>query len=433
MPKILIQEIDNSGVSQIASTSNTVYIPCPYTKGYKDTDEGIDVTFNYSDAEFNSLFKPKYFADTISLDVKAEYDDEVSGKSFVYSIYDTSSLSFKLAYHLISLGLPVLLEGVKEEDGVPVINWTRLRDKVLYDIKFLTTGQYGSASNEMLLCAAKRGDCVALLDHPEDIYSLASDKDDSSIVAKVRKYFTSFTSDDNSFGAAFTPWFETENADFKKSSTVNEYYNIPACFGYLFAYARSIKNNPEWFAVAGSIRGGVPELTDVTYEYTSDETERLQSRASSGAVALGTGLTPFLDGDNVGVAINTISYQGSQFGYLIWGNRTLKTNDVDKRTTATSFLNVRVLASILKKAMFNAARKYTFEPLADVLWFNFKSQITPILDQMQSSQGILGYKFIRQSTTAKARLRAKLVIIPIEGVEDFELTVEFNDTLEVSE
>ena len=52
---------------------------------------------------------------------------------------------------------------------------------------------------------------------------------------------------------------------------------------------------------------------------------------------------------------------------------------------------------------------------------------------MKSGNGIEGYRFVRQATTKKARLRAKVIIVPIEAVEDFELEVSLEDSLEVVE
>ena len=52
---------------------------------------------------------------------------------------------------------------------------------------------------------------------------------------------------------------------------------------------------------------------------------------------------------------------------------------------------------------------------------------------MQSGDGIYGYRFIKQSTSKKARLKARLKIVPVEAVEDFDLEVMLTDSLEVVE
>ena len=49
---------------------------------------------------------------------------------------------------------------------------------------------------------------------------------------------------------------------------------------------------------------------------------------------------------------------------------------------------------------------------------------------MKNNSGIQGYKIIRQTTDERAKLKCKIKIIPIEAVEDFDLTVEINDSFE---
>lgn len=422
MPKILIEEKDNTGVVQLDAITNTVYIPGHASK----------------------KIAPKIFYDSLTFSQIVGAETENEG-------YDTRCLSYGLAKRCLELGLYVVYEGIDlaedadEEDKQEYFDekfWDKLVDKTQYDIRFLTTGGYGVASQYMIQCAAKRGDCVALLDHPEVVPDYTDSGEESgtehSPVEKVRRYFEDHKFDDNqdTYAAAFTPWFYTRNqtilANVDLESGVTE-KAVPASFGYLFSYARSVRNNPSWYAVAGSFRGSISELVDVTYDYSEKEVEMLQARAVDNVVDLGTGDTPFLEGDNVGKAINAISYQGASFGYLIWGNRTFRKNDANKRTIATSFLNVRNLVSELKKVMFNTARKYTFEPNSDLLWINFQAGLTPTLNKMKSNNGIIGYRIEKLPTTAKARLRAKVTIIPIEAVEDFELTVELADSLDVEE
>ena len=83
--------------------------------------------------------------------------------------------------------------------------------------------------------------------------------------------------------------------------------------------------------------------------------------------------------------------------------------------------------------MYDAARLYAFEPNNDVLWANFKSQVVPTLEKMMGGNGIEGYKFTRLATNKKARLKARLTIVPVEAVEDFDLEVELANSLEVTE
>lgn len=185
-------------------------------------------------------------------------------------------------------------------------------------------------------------------------------------------------------------------------------------------------NIAEWKAVAGPQRGIIPGLADVCYDYTSADIEMLQARAKDNEVNLDA------DTDNVGIAINPICYVRPS-GYLIYGNRTLKDNDGAKKTTAQSFLNIRNGVNAIKKTLYNASRAYVFEQNTDVLFIKFKNYVTPILERMKTGDGLIGYNFVKVATDAKARLRARLTLIPVEAVEDFEIDVYLVDDLTVSE
>ena len=458
MPKVRIVDTDKTAIAQLSPLANVIYMPGPVVS-----------------TELGGI-EPKLFTSITQLN---DYNINKSNNSDLH--YVSSSLSYKLMYRLLEYGLYVLYEGVKEEtSGVcPQINWIRLEDRSQYNIRYLTMGGYSvvqasdTTNGSMSGCAAKRGDCVALLDHPSEFDTfytytpIATEPDDwesawtqnykgqvytledgsyvavddadaptfvantfytrdevTDLVDKIRTYFTQYATTDDSYVAAFTPSIITTDSLFKKATT--GYYNIPASFGYLFAYAKAIRNNPEWYAIAGAFRGTISELSDVEFHFSNEEVERLQGRATTGEVDLDA------EGDNVGRAINTISFV-RPYGYVVWGNRTFRENTAAEGTIATSFLNVRCLVNIVKKKMYDAARLYTFEPNNEILWASFKSQIVPTLEQMMSGNGIEAYKFTRLATDKKARLKAKLTIVPIEAVEDFDLEIELANSLSVTE
>ena len=68
-----------------------------------------------------------------------------------------------------------------------------------------------------------------------------------------------------------------------------------------------------------------------------------------------------------------------------------------------------------------------FSPNNDILWVNFKNSVTPLLDKMLSGQGISSYRIIQVASTKRATLTAKIIIAPIEAVEEFDITVELTD------
>lgn len=305
---------------------------------------------------------------------------------------------------LLDAGMQVLVQGVT---ALTEVDWTKtgLADKSLYDVRFITAGAFehtvvdsegghtdDGTNGTMIACAKLRGDCIALVDHPKALTDAAD----------IKAY--AGTPTDGEFGAMFAPWCNfTFNAE-----------ALPGSFAFLMAYAASAVNNPSWFAVAGAARGRVPGLDKPLVDFGSAAIDILQSRTAE------------LDeeGDNTGLAINPIA-PVRPFGYIIWGNRTLKNNVGG--TTALSFLNVRNLVSELKKVLYRAARSLTFEQNSDVLWVKFTSLVYPTLDKMTSGNGISGYKILKLTTDARARLKATVRIFPIEAVEDFELSVVLED------
>lgn len=426
MPKIRIVEKDFTGKVQSSAISNVVYVPVK-------ANTGINLNNGCSKDVAGSATAVKVF-DGITLYRSASaFSDDASAYQMVESgvegatssvkttVLDAQSLDYKLCVHLLNIGFEVLVE-VIDNVSKSAPSWTLLEDKNLYDVRFLTLGNmtslYATEASKMISTAAKRGDCLALVNADE------SDAEFSYSVSDVR---AEFDGTNGEYAAAFTPWFKTKNGDFQNPGAAEKVeYVVPAAFGYLFAYANATKNCPEWYAIAGFERGIIPELTDVCHVYTTAEVEMLQARAANEEVELDDA------SDNVGYAINPICYVRPA-GYIIYGNRTLKSNDASKKLTAQSFLNVRNGLSAIKKVMYEASKKYTFEQNTETLWINFQAYVTPLLDRMQTGNGILGYQFIRQKTDAKARLKARLNLVPIEAVEDFDLEVYLTDDLTVSE
>lgn len=435
MPKIRINEIDNTGRVQASAISNVVYVPVRFNT-HVEGETKRQLLKTDTVGRFNTL---TLFTSATEFKNAAgetgKYTDSENLLKEVDAIISADSLGYQLCVHLLNIGFHVLVEALADTDTP---SWNLLEDKSLYDIRFLTLGSLVEGAtytngrvNEgaiyfnltdsvqsMVSTAAKRGDCIALVNADE------TDPSYDYSVASVREDFGSLS--DGEYAAAFSPWFYTKNSDFKSTADDEKGVKIPAAFGYLFAYANATKNNPEWYAIAGFERGIIPELSDVCHSYTTAEVEVLQGRSATEEVDLDDAA------DNVGYAINPICYVRPA-GNIIYGNRTLRVNDASKKLIASSFLNIRNGLSAIKKVMYEASRKYTFEQNTETLWINFQSYITPLLDKMQAGNGILGYTFIRQKTDAKARLKARLNLIPVEAVEDFDLEVRLADDLTVSE
>lgn len=443
MPKIRITEHDMTGVVQKSPISNIIYIPILTDEAIPLTENGKVVSICYSRKELKNRIEShlvKRNESTEDSPVEAEVEKES------IELAKKSQTMYNIATRLIDLGFPVLVEGVTvvekevtvgEEEKVkvkvvqiPDTSINLLKDKSLFDVRFLTSGIDADNNTNLIEVANTRQDCVALINLDETAADFAY------TITTIRG---KFDTNPSVYAAGFTPWFYSEHPTLIKDvenltevagrpdTEEAEKVAIPAAYGYLFAYGRMLANNAaEWQAVAGPERGIIPELSDVFYTYSYEDVEILQARAADRLVELDDAA------DNVGVAVNPIAWVRPN-GYILYGNRTLKDNDAKKKTTAQSFLNIRNGVNAIKKTMYDAGRTFVFEQNTEVLWTNFKNYITPLLDRMQNSDGLLGYTFVKVATDAKARLKAKLTVIPVEAVEDFDLDVYLVDDLTVTE
>jgi hypothetical protein len=373
MPKIYITEQDLTAAGPV-STDNVVFVPIEVESGNE-----VEPTLVSTVAQLEAALP----------------EVDATDDGWIY------------AKRLIELGLVLLVQGVT---ALSEVDWTLtgLADKSKYDLRFLTAGafEHKTTNSEsvvvddgtnalMMQCAQLRGDAVALCDHAKEL-----------VTSEDVKAYTVSVGQEGTFGAMFSPW-----ANFVEGG---ETVALPGSYSFLAAYASATINNPPWLAVAGSARGAVPGLVSTLANYGSYDINVLQGRDADDESDLDT---------NEGIAVNPIAFI-RPFGVLIWGNRTMKNN---QGTTALSFLNVRNLVSELKKVLYRTARGLTFQQNSDVLWVQFTSLIYPVLDRMLAGNGISGYKVIKQPTTAKARLKASVRIVPIEAVEDFELSVVLED------
>jgi hypothetical protein len=200
-----------------------------------------------------------------------------------------------------------------------------------------------------------------------------------------------------------------------------EVVKFPGAFHYLACFMNSLRAGfAEWYAAAGYTRGVSSYMIDHT------------------TVKLGEIAINALEPRNIvddpakvqpAFACNVIAnFRGS---YYLWGNRTahkLGSAAGGNDLVAHHFLNIRQLCTTIKKQLYVACRRFTFDPNSDTLWFNFVNAITPTLDVMKADQGVRDYKILKVFTDKKATLKAKIRIIPIEAVEDFDLEVSLEDS-----
>ena len=442
MPKVNIREIDNTGSEQQTFVENIVLMPGliinEYDKQGVKTGNTVDGLYEDSEEFINKVEQyistyPQSETNTVKV---PDYKNDLG---FIMTIY------------LLKSGLPVQYFGAYNEGQDPTYTelsdlYTQYEDRGKYDIRFVTPGGLRSAEafQAALECAGNRGDAVMLCSAPNTLKT--TDAVDTWIqdnlgeicgTAIERKGTTwgTYTKETyGRYGAHFSP-------DFITSITVGDYkyenITLPGYFDYLACYSRYTQTFNNWYAMAGSIRGVTPLSKLVPLiKYGDADVDVLEPRDGGKYVEVEK---EEVYENEKHIATNAIC-NIRPYGNIIWGNRTMHPLSAPEngsstaiQLTASSFLNIRNLCIDIKKTLYRAARRYTFEPNSDVLWINFKSQITPLLEKMLSDQGIRGYQIVKLRTNKKAVLVARIKIIPIEAVEDFDLTVELADTIEVNE
>lgn len=291
---------------------------------------------------------------------------------------------------------------------------------VIINYKYEYMSQGSVICTYMLNLAKVRGDAVALLD-PTDTpdrpllpTSVGGDDQAASVycAATMESKATSLATVANgSYGTMFLPWMvmKLNNAYIGITRSI-----LPASFAYLKCLARSIRNNPNWLAIAGVGRGLIPDCI-------AAHTTKILTNAIAESYQIDPGKS-----SDVGISINPIT-NIKPYGQCIWGNRTLAHMNSNRTEFATNFLNIRNLVSDVKKQAYMAAQSLMFEQNTDILWINFKALMTPMLDRMKSGYGISGYKMIKGTPKDKTKLECEIRLYPVYAVESFDVYITLSD------
>lgn len=452
MPKITIREIDKTTIAGTAQSTTAVAVLGPNINGFKS---GRYLTYN---SFVNALESLESGVEVPYEDLGVELAGEIlkQGLPIIYvSCYDISVDE--------ESGAPIKTVAFEDTTGVEAVNavYKLLEDRGLFgDLRFITVGGLADcdvdlnagesgevelktnvyAYEKAIQCAGNRGDAVALVDKmigdqsAEAVDEWVNENFEitcNETIDLVKRTGVTFVGNAEIYGtysAAFAPAFVTTIKLSDKARTKAEAY-LPASLAYLSCFGKFHETYANWFAMAGSVRG--------KSNYTLEPVERYGDAAIDLLQIRSVPEENLSDDSYCHLAVNTLA-NIDPFGCIVWGSRTMypisKNTDVNgiemSELRASSFLNCRQLCIDIKKRLYRAARKFTFEQNNDILWFNFCSAITPLLDNMKANQGIRGYKLVKENTKKKAVLAAKVIITPIEPVEDFDLTVEIRDDIE---
>ena len=328
----------------------------------------------------------------------------------------------QIAYELLGLGYTVFYKKYSQlSELADATFWEALNDKTNYDFRYIMTGYLsgGEATENIINVAKSRGDCIALIDIDSSAYKGEYTRDTK--IAKIIENANGYTADKNC--AIFLPTVVYDLTRSKNYEDIFKNMRFPASFHYLTCVANASERYAEWYAASGFTRGISP-FGITTTDFTVGEAiiDKLQPRnQASQDSSLKSPLRH---------AVNVIAKFRNQ--YILWGNRTANRlmADDDGDLIASDFLNIRQLCCTLKKQIYVACRQLTFDPNSEMLWINFKNKIHPILEKMKADQGIQDYEFVKIANAPKATLKAQIRIVPIEAVEDFEIDVMLEDSLD---
>ena len=341
----------------------------------------------------------------------------------------------------------ILNKLIKDEGVYPYGIYEEFKDRNLYNLKFITTGAHsnlliernsdGDKVDKDLSCyqtlikvAAKRGDALALVEI-ENNYDLTKE----TFINK-EQLLQDFKISDHTFefAACFYPW-----GIYQMNFTDSKNHEMPASFGYLMAFAYSIQINDDWFAASGVSRGFIPNLISLNYEVGDSFMHVLQSDEQVWYDRDDYAVDGAIEGDYLPIRINPIMFKGA-YGNRVWGNRTFGflgedgiRSDTHSNVSFREYLNVRMLLCDIKKQIYGAATRVTFEPNDDITWLNFKGLVNNLLDRMQNGRGLEWYHWYKEfpddghGNRRKATIKATLSIKPIEAVEYFDITIYLTD------
>jgi hypothetical protein len=200
---------------------------------------------------------------------------------------------------------------------------------------------------------------------------------------------------DNYRFAIFWNWFEIAD------TFTGALKFIPPSIGYLRCAARTFDQFKPWFAAAGDIRGNIPEATDIRYR-------RVSTDVKNAMYGNGNSVNPIL------VYSNSIE---------VYGDRTMQR--LESKLTA---LHSVVLVNYILKGFSTIARRYTFDPIDDVLYQQVRLDCSNFMEAVKSERGVEAYSLTidASNNTPDTRNNRQVIIdlsiIPTDVAEVFIIT-----------
>lgn len=190
---------------------------------------------------------------------------------------------------------------------------------------------------------------------------------------------------------------------------------MPPSFIFLHTLLSNLKNNVEaqkWFPPAGVTRATARIVKRPQYEIGSVLLDAWQN--------------------NTLHRVNPIM-KLKDYGYVIYGQFTTYEPVSEHSRSALESLNVRLIANVVKKQIFNTCMKLAFEPNNSTLWLKFYDEMDKYLLFMKRNDGLYDYKIQMDESTVttddinELRCPGKVWIAPTRTAEFFDVDFILTD------
>ena len=243
-------------------------------------------------------------------------------------------------------------QGLVDADYTDVLTILENKDEYQFNIitvPGLTQQAFGSTISKVVSLAETRGDAIAVVDPVGYGDTL------SNAVSEAGEI-------NSSYAAAYWPWVQVGTA-IGKNAFVPPSVVIPGVFAFTDGASAP------WFAPAGLVRGGIPNVIQAERKLTKADRDTLY------------------DGN-----VNPIATFPGQ-GIAAFGQKTLQ-----KKSSALDRINVRRLLIELKKFFGDQARNLVFEQNTIATRNRFLSIVNPYLESVVQQQGLYSFRVVMDDT-----------------------------------
>lgn len=243
-------------------------------------------------------------------------------------------------------------QGLEDADYTDALTILENKDEYQFNIitvPGLTQQAFGSTISKVVSLAETRGDAIAVVDPVGYGDTL------SNAVSEAGEI-------NSSYAAAYWPWVQVGTATGK-----NQF--VPPSVVIPGVYAFTDGASAPWFAPAGLVRGGIPNVIQAERKLTKADRDTLY------------------DGN-----VNPIATFPGQ-GIAAFGQKTLQ-----KKSSALDRINVRRLLIELKKFFGDQARNLVFEQNTIATRNRFLSIVNPYLETVVQQQGLYSFRVVMDDT-----------------------------------